>query len=165
MRFSNNFVSAEIYVMSKKSSWVKKHHLETARAKAQQRHRWKKGLFKKVVEFCLEYKSDVFGCLSLENWADVHSWFVLAETMVKYIVQFGMSHQGFSIIKFTLLGDMLPSSDPGDTRGYHAPAWRVFARSGRRVSFYWTLKGMTWTRGLLVNHYLYFLPPNIQRLK
>lgn len=59
MRFSNNFVSAEIYVMSK-SSWVKKCHLETARAKAQQWHRQKKGLFKKAAEFGLECVSDVF---------------------------------------------------------------------------------------------------------
>lgn len=60
MRFSNNFSLPEINVVSKKSLWVKKRHSETARAKAQQRHRRKRGLFKKAAEFCLECKSDVF---------------------------------------------------------------------------------------------------------
>lgn len=59
MRFQNNSIPPATYVMSKKSSWVKKRHSDTARAKAQQRHRHKRGLFKKAAEFCLECESDV----------------------------------------------------------------------------------------------------------
>lgn len=52
--------------------------------------------------------------------------------MVKYIVQLGMPHQGLSycIIELTLLGDMLPSSDPGDTGGYHGPVLTNVCRIG-----------------------------------
>ena len=155
MRFSNNFVSTEIYVMSKKSSWVKKRHSVTARAKAQQRHRRKKGLFKKAAEFCLECESDVFVAVRVRKTGQMYildsssqkQWLNILSNLVCLI-------KGFPIIELTLLGDMLPSSDPGDTGGYHAQAWWVFVRSGRRISFYRTLEGMTWTRALLVDVWL-----------
>ena len=46
--------------MSKKSAWIKKRQSESARARAQQRTRRKRSLFKKAKEFVLECESDVF---------------------------------------------------------------------------------------------------------
>ncbi|KAJ6119113.1 hypothetical protein N7471_013064, partial [Penicillium samsonianum] len=53
--------------MSKKSSWVKKRQSESARAKAQQRLRQRKCLFKKAVEFSLECESDVIVAIRVQQ--------------------------------------------------------------------------------------------------
>lgn len=47
IRFLSNPILTKIYAMSKKSSWVKNRHSQTAQAKAQQRHRRKRGPFKR----------------------------------------------------------------------------------------------------------------------
>jgi hypothetical protein len=51
--------------MSKKSSWVQKRQSESARAKAQQRLRRRKGLFKKAAEFSMECESDVIAAIRI----------------------------------------------------------------------------------------------------
>ncbi|KAE8386945.1 hypothetical protein BDV23DRAFT_186822 [Aspergillus alliaceus] len=58
--------------MSKKSSWVKKRHSETAQAKAQQRHRRKRGLFKKAAEFWRECESEVFLAVQVRKTGQMH---------------------------------------------------------------------------------------------
>lgn len=130
--------------MSNESSWVKKCHSETAWAKEQQRHRRKKGLFKKAAGSCLECESDVFVAVRVRKTEQMYildsssqkQWLNILSNLVCLI-------RVLPMIELTLLGDMLPSSDPGDIGGYHAPAWRECVRSGRRVSFYQTLKGVT----------------------
>lgn len=68
----NNFIRPENSMMPQKSSWTKKHHSQTARAKAQQRHRRKRGLFKKAAEFCCECESDVFMAVRVRNTGQMY---------------------------------------------------------------------------------------------
>ncbi|RAK94826.1 uncharacterized protein BO80DRAFT_450760 [Aspergillus ibericus CBS 121593] len=58
--------------MSKQSPWVKKRHVETARAKSQQRQRRKKSLFKKAAEFSLECDSDVFVAVRIRKTGQIY---------------------------------------------------------------------------------------------
>jgi hypothetical protein len=58
--------------MSKKSSWVKKRHSDSARAKAQQRHRRKRNLLKKAAEFSLECDSDVFLAVRIQGTGQIY---------------------------------------------------------------------------------------------
>jgi hypothetical protein len=58
--------------MSKKSSWVKKRHSDSARAKAQQRHRRKRNLLKKAAEFSLECESDVFLAVRIQKTGQIY---------------------------------------------------------------------------------------------
>jgi hypothetical protein len=58
--------------MSKKTSWVKKRHSDSARAKAQQRHRRKRNLLKKAAEFSLECESDVFLAVRIQKTGQIY---------------------------------------------------------------------------------------------
>lgn len=58
--------------MSNKALFTKKRHSDSARAKTQQRHRRKKGLFKKAAEFCLECESDVFLAIRIHKTGQIY---------------------------------------------------------------------------------------------
>lgn len=58
--------------MSKKSTWIKKRQSESVRAKAQQRTRRKRSLFKKAKEFVLECESDVFVAVRIRESGQMH---------------------------------------------------------------------------------------------
>ncbi|KAK9607400.1 hypothetical protein V6Z93_000946 [Aspergillus fumigatus] len=69
-----------VQAMSKKSSWVKKRHSDSARAKAQQRHRRKRNLLKKAAEFSLECESDVFLAVRIQTTGQIHIFDSSSET-------------------------------------------------------------------------------------
>lgn len=58
--------------MSQEPLSVKKRHSQTARAKAQQRQRRKRGLFKKAAEFCYECESDVFVAVRIRKTGQIY---------------------------------------------------------------------------------------------
>ncbi|KAA8652090.1 uncharacterized protein ATNIH1004_000994 [Aspergillus tanneri] len=58
--------------MPQKSSWLKKRRSESARAKTQQRHRRKRGLFKKAAEFSLECESDVVVAVRIQKTGQIY---------------------------------------------------------------------------------------------
>lgn len=150
-------ISPEIYVMPKKSSWVKKCHSETSQAKAQQQHRRRRGLFKKAVEFCLGCKSNVFVAIWVQNTRQMYildsssrsQWLGILSDLV-YSISF------LSIPKLTLIDILLSSSNPGGNRRYHTSTW-AFVRSGRRINFLIKRHG-SGLGSLLVNFYLVNLP-------
>lgn len=100
--------------MSKKASWVKKRRLQTARAKAQQRHRRKRGLFKKAAEFCHECESDVFVAVRVRKTGQMYildsssrdQWLSTLSDLV-CLTNF------LSILPLTLIDILLPSPGQG----------------------------------------------------
>lgn len=58
--------------MSNKPSFIKKRHSDSTRAKTQQRHRRKKGLFKKAAEFSLECEADVFLAVRIHKTGQIY---------------------------------------------------------------------------------------------
>ncbi|KAL4936304.1 hypothetical protein BDV06DRAFT_205293 [Aspergillus oleicola] len=58
--------------MSNKPSFTKRRHSDSARAKTQQRHRRKRGLFKKAAEFSLECESDVFLAVRIRKSGQIY---------------------------------------------------------------------------------------------
>ncbi|KAL4891356.1 hypothetical protein BDV59DRAFT_182310 [Aspergillus ambiguus] len=58
--------------MSNRPSFIKKRHSDSARAKTQQRHRRKKGLFKKAAEFSLECEADVLLAVRIHRTGQIY---------------------------------------------------------------------------------------------
>lgn len=58
--------------MSREFSPLKKRHSESARAKAQQRYRRKRCLFKKAAEFNLECESDIVVAIRVQKTGQIY---------------------------------------------------------------------------------------------
>lgn len=126
------------YIMSKKASWMKKRQSESAQAKTQQRNRRKRSLFKKAKEFVLECESDVFlavrvrksGQMYIFDSSTRNQWLKDLSNLVRLTWTLLNESCGSSAAEFTIIGVMLPSSDPR-IDGCSSRAWRGSFRSRR----------------------------------
>ncbi|KAL4931873.1 uncharacterized protein BDV17DRAFT_301493 [Aspergillus undulatus] len=105
--------------MCKESPWVKKRHSESARAKAQQRLRRRKSLFKKAAEFSLECESDVIVAVRIQKSGQIYMFESSAETRLLSTLSnlVGPIRVFLSCQCLPLLGDILSAPHPGSTGG------------------------------------------------
>ena len=107
--------------MSNKAVFVRKRRSDSARAKTQQRHRRKKGLFKKAAEFSLECESDVFLAVRINKTGQIYTLDSsfrkeLLDTLSNLVrlVDFSTSITGL-----TSLGNILSSAHRGKIRRHY----------------------------------------------